>query len=166
MRGPTASFGTLAERHRPEILAYLVRLLGNVHDAQDACQDVFLRAQRAFARLAPDANARAWLYRIATTSGLNAVRSRTRKTSRAADLDPDSLPAAAAASPERRERLRRVARAVDDLPPRQRAALVLRQFHGLAYAEIAASVGGSEAGARANVYQALKRLRASLGESE
>jgi RNA polymerase sigma factor (sigma-70 family) len=165
MRAAIAEFATLAERHRPEILAYLVRLLGDAHDAQDACQDAFLRAQRAFPRLPPDANARAWLYRIATRSGLNVVRRRRRTTSRVADLDPDALPATAGASPERRERLRLVVRAVDRLPPRQRVALVLRRFHGLAYAEIAASVGGTEAGARANVYQALKRLRASLGET-
>jgi DNA-directed RNA polymerase specialized sigma24 family protein len=51
---------------------------------------------------------------------------------------------------------------VDALPPRQRAALMLRRFHGLAYAEIAASVGGTETAARANVYQAVRKLRAVL----
>ena len=43
------SLADLAERHRPELLAYLVRMLGDEHDAQDVCQDTFLRAQRAFA---------------------------------------------------------------------------------------------------------------------
>ena len=56
-------------------------------------------------------------------------------------------------------------RAVEALPPRQRAALMLRQFQGLGYAEIAASLGGNEVAARANVYQALKKLRAALGEA-
>src|SRR5437763_80928 len=51
------SITELAERYRPEILAYLVRLTGNEHDAQDACQDAFLRAQGALGRLAPVAGA-------------------------------------------------------------------------------------------------------------
>ena len=54
-------------------------------------------------------------------------------------------------------------RAVEALPPRQRAALMLRQFQDLGYAEIAAALGGNEDAARANVYQALKKLRAALG---
>ena len=69
----------------------------------------------------------------------------------------------ATVNPEDREESRAIVRAVEALPPRQRAALVLRRFHGLDYAEIAASVGGTEATARANVYQAVKKLRAALG---
>ena len=162
--GPApASLATLSERHRPEIVRYLTRLLGDRDEAEDVCQEVFLRAHRAFARLAPDSNCRAWLYRIATNSGLNAARQRARRLARAADVELDGLPGDSGASPERRVQLRAVATAVETLPPRQRAALVLRQFQGLGYAEIAATLGGNEAAARANVYQALKRLRAALG---
>jgi RNA polymerase sigma-70 factor (ECF subfamily) len=154
----------LVERHRPELLRYLVRLLGNEHDAQDACQDALLRAHRAFARLAPDSNVRAWLYRIATNSARNHARGRGRRQGRTVDVDVDGLPAAER-SAERDEQLRAVTRAVQALPPRQRAALMMRQFQGLAYGEIALSLGGSEVAARANVYQALKKLRAALGDS-
>ena len=157
-----ASVTELAERHRAEILRYLVRLLGDEQDAQDACQDAFLRAHRAFARLAPDSNCRAWLYRIATNSGRNLARHRRRSTARTVAVDLDTLPAADG-TPERRERLRAVARAAHALPPRQRAALMLRQFEGMGYAEIAAALGGNEAAARANVYQAIRKLRAALG---
>jgi RNA polymerase sigma-70 factor, ECF subfamily len=148
------SLAELTARHRDGIVGYLVRLLGDRQEAEDACQDAFLRAHRAFARLGPEASSRAWLYRIATRSALNAARRRARRTARAADVDLDSLPAAAGLSPERREEL---------LAIRQRAALMLRQFEGFAYAEIAEALGGSEEGARANVYQAIKKLRATLG---
>src|SRR5439155_466228 len=84
-------------------------------------QDVFLRAHRAFARLGPEAKSRAWLYRIATNTGLNAARSRARRVARAIAVDPDALPADAGPSPERREELRAMKRAVEALPPRQRA---------------------------------------------
>jgi RNA polymerase sigma-70 factor (ECF subfamily) len=158
-------FAELAQRHRTEILAYLVRLLGDADDARDACQDTFLRAQRAFGRLRDDANHRAWLFRIATNTARSAGRRRARGRERRADVELDGLPARATASPEQREQLRLVARAVWALPPRQRAALMLRRFHGLDYAEVAASLGGSAAGARANVYQAVRKLRAALEES-
>jgi len=163
MNRPPASSAELVERHRPELLRYLVRLLGDEDDAQDACQEACLRAHRAFTRLGPDANARAWLYRIATNSALDAARERTRKRARTADIDPDALPAATVAVVEDRAELRVVARAVGRLPPRQRAALMLRRFHDLEYGEIAAALGGNEAAARANVYQAIKKLRAALG---
>ena len=162
MRQAPVPLTDLVERHRPAILGYLTRMLGDEHDAQDACQEAFLRAHRAFGRLAPGSNSRAWLYRIATNCALNTARHRARRRARTVDVDLDTLPAAAAPAAER-ERLRAVARAVERLPPRQRAALMLRQFDGLGYAEIAASLGGSEAAARANVYQAVKKLRASLG---
>jgi RNA polymerase sigma-70 factor (ECF subfamily) len=160
MRQAPVPLADLVERHRPAILGYLTRMLGDEHDAQDACQEAFLRAHRAFGRLAPGSNARAWLYRIATNCALNAARHLAGRRARTVDLDLDTLPAAPARD---RERLRAVARAVETLPPRQRAALMLRQFQGLDYAEIAASLGGSEAAARANVYQAVRKLRASLG---
>ena len=155
------SFDQLAERYRPEILAYLVRLLGDPHDAEDVCQEALLRAYRAFDRLAPDSNVRAWLYKIATRTALNAVKQRRRGANRSVDIDLDTLPSDSTIL-DRREQLRAVARAVNDLPPKQRAALMLRQFQGLSYAEIAASLACSEAAARANVYQAIRRLREVL----
>src|SRR5881396_2337938 len=157
------SLAELTERHRGEIVGYLARLLGDRQEAEDACQEAFMRAHRAFGRLAPDANSRAWLYRIATNTGLNAARRRSHRAARRADVHPDALPADAGPSLERREELRAVRRAVEALPPRQRAALMLRQFQDLGYAEIAATLGGNEDTARANVYQALKKLRAALG---
>jgi RNA polymerase sigma-70 factor (ECF subfamily) len=163
MRGPAASFTLLAERRRPEILAYLVRMLGNRDDAEDACQETFLRAHAAFGRLDAGSNTRAWLYRIATNTALNLARGRARRSSRLAETDPDTLAGAAGIGAEQRADLRAVGRAVAALPPRQRAALMLRCFQGLDYAEIAASVGGTGDAARANVYQAMRKLRAALG---
>jgi RNA polymerase sigma-70 factor (ECF subfamily) len=157
------SSGELVERHRAEILRYLIRLLGDPDDAQDACQDVFLRAHRAFGRLRDGSNPRAWLYRIATNHAATAARRRARRSARTAEADLDRLPAPADA-PERRAELRAVAHAVGALPPRQRAALLLRRFQGLGYDEIAATLGGNESAARANVYQAVRKLRAALGE--
>ena len=157
------SFDQLVERYRPELLAYLARLLGDAHDAEDACQDALLRAYRAFDRLRPGSNARAWLYKIATRTAFNALKGRQRAAARTADVDMDTLPARSD-SLDQREELRAIARAVEALPPKQRAALMLRQFHGMSYVEIAATLECSQDAARANVYQAIKRLREALSE--
>jgi RNA polymerase sigma-70 factor (ECF subfamily) len=155
-------FDQLIENHRNEIVGYLTRMLGDVQDAEDAYQDALLRAYRAHKRLRPDSNVRAWMYKIATRVALNALKRRRRERSRITDMDLDTLSADSTLTLEQREQLRSVARAVEALPPKQRAALMQRQFQGLSYAEVAQSLGGSEAAARANVYQALRKLKLAL----
>jgi RNA polymerase sigma-70 factor (ECF subfamily) len=152
-----ASLTQLVERHRAELLVYARRMLGHEQDAQDVCQDALLRACRAFGRLPGDANVRAWLYKIVTNSALTTLK-RRRRTVSTVDLDIDGLPA----PPDERERLRSVERAVYRLPPKQRAALMQRRVQGMSYADIAVSLDCSEAAARANVYQAVKKLRVLL----
>ena len=161
MTDPASSFEQLVRRHRGEIGAYLRRLLGSESEADDVAQDTWLRAHRAFGRLPADANARAWLSRIATNRALTALRRRRGSAARAAAVDLETLPARGD-DLEGRIELRRVAGAVAALPPKQRAALVARRFSGLDYAEIALTLGCSPDAARANVYQAIRRLRGVL----
>jgi RNA polymerase sigma-70 factor (ECF subfamily) len=161
MIDPAPSFEQLLRRHRGEITAYLRGLLGSESDAEDVAQDTWLRAHRAFGRLPADANARAWLYRIATNRALTALRKRRGAAARAAAVDLETLPARGVELDGRIE-LRRVARAVGALPPKQRAALIARRFSGLDYDAIAVTLGCSPDAARANVYQAVRRLRGVL----
>jgi len=156
------SFEHLVERHRPELLAYLTRLLGDPHDAEDACQDALMRAYRAYSRLRPDSNPRAWLYKIATNTAFNVLKRRKRTAMHHVEIDLERLSSDMNPTYEQGEQMRAISQAVEALPPKQRAALMLRQYQGLRYAEIASSVGGNEASARANVYQAIKRLRKAL----
>src|SRR4030095_7669336 len=130
MRGPAASFTLLAERRRPEILAYLVRMLGNRDDAEDACQETFLRAHAAFGRLDAESNTRAWLYRIATNTALNVARGRARRTSRLVESDPDTLAGAVGTGAEERADLRAVAHAGSAPPRPRRAPPRGRRAHG------------------------------------
>jgi RNA polymerase sigma-70 factor (ECF subfamily) len=149
----------LATYHQP-VYRFLVRLcLGDRHEAEDLCQETFLRAFRAFDRLDDQANHRAWVYRIAYNSFLN---DRRRRRHREVELD-DSVPAGRSGD-DARELARAVLRFVADLPPKQRAALVLRRVEGREYDEVAAILGCSEESARANAYQALKKVRQRFGE--
>lgn len=162
MTQPHRPFDQLVERYRPELLAYLIRLLGNSHDAEDVCQDAFLRAYRAFDRLEANSNTRAWLYRIMTNTALNFIKRRRQAIARAVDIDPESLSSRTDGDTERRERFQQITQAVEALPPKQRAALMQRQFQGLSYEDIAEALGCSAESARANVYQAIKKLRSAL----
>lgn len=152
------TFESVVARHRHEVLAYLTRLMSNRADAEDVCQDTFLRAHRAYPRLHDRTQVRAWLFTIATRAALNAQRHRRRTTARHVDLNPDTLPMI----PASRDVDPSLYRAVNALPVRQRAALMQRIFHDHSYADIAATLGCSAEAARANVYQALKRLKVAL----
>lgn len=168
---PHASdFELLVERHSREIFAYLWRLLGGRPEAEDCLQETFLRAYRSRAQPKPKAlgNPRAWLYRIATNTARNHLRSRSREAARSVDLLSGHFTTGRGMeeSVELRERLEAVARAVEALPHKQRAALLLRKYQGLDYADVASTLDCTENAARANVYQALRRLRTVLLEDK
>jgi len=157
-------FEMLVELHSGELCAYLWRLTGDEADARDCLQDTFLRAFRAYDRLQDFSNLRAWLYKIATN---------TARTQHARDHRRQAEPLLEpVASGERavdvqvmeRTQLAAVKQAVMELPVRQRAALMMRKYQELEYSEIAEILECSEDSARANVYQAIKKLRRQFAE--
>ena len=162
----TPDFESLITTHSTAVFGYLWRLLRDEADAEDCLQETYLRAWRAYPRLAAagHTNPTAWLYRIATNTARTHLRQRARAASRTAALDP-ALAAGGpgpAALADQRAALAAVAAAVEALPDQQRAALILRKYQGLSYAEVAQALECSEAAARANVYQAVKKLRVIL----
>jgi len=153
----------LLARHGLELARHLRRIVRDDDLAQDLLQDTMLRAHRALARLGAGANERAWLYRIATNAALNHLRSKARerraleRAGREMDavVHPD-LGARAGTEASRREALwQRVA----GLPERQRVAITLRIADELEYDAIAERMGCTPETARANVYQATKKLK-------
>lgn len=149
--------------HGLELARHLRRLVHDDEVAQDLLQDTLLRAHRALTRLGSGANERAWLYRIATNAALNHLRKKQREH-RA--LERHAHEAEPAASPDTDGRaqehdVRRVTlwSRVAALPERQRVALTLRIADELDYDQIAARMGCTPQAARANVYQATKKLR-------
>lgn len=146
--------------HRDEIYRYAWRMVSNEQDAQDLTQETFLRAYRAFARLQPDSNVRAWLYRIATNLCLTFLKQRGREKIHALDANLLADSQTPQAAYGKLELMQEVAQAVESLPSRQRAAIVQRKYQGFSYAQIAHNLDCSEAAARAHVYQGLRKLRA------
>ena len=156
---PKPEFAELVEAHAREIHAFVWRLVREDAESEDVLQSAFLRAFRAYDRLPGGANYRAWLYKIAG----NEARTRLRRRARSPVELSDDFPAAAPSVEHQAElqlRLSEVAQAVEKLPHKQRTSLILRKYQGLGYAEIGEILEVSPEAARANVYQALRKLRA------
>lgn len=157
-------FTSMIERFGDEVYRFACQLTGNGADADDLYQETLLKAFRAFDRLAADANHRAWLYRICS----NTFISDRRKHGRVTPINDVLAETLTARSPDpvealdARDLLREVEKFVDDLPPKQRVALVLRKHHEYGYADIAGILNSSEAAARANVHEALLKLRGAF----
>ena len=143
-------------QHRDEVLGYLRRLLGQ--RAEDAWQETFLRALRAYDRLEHGRHLRAWVFTIATRVAMDELRSKAR-----GDASLDLNGAAEPAAPElRRPAYRELEHLAGTLPPTERAAVVLRYGYDLTYAAIGDALGSSEDAARAAASSGVRRLRRNL----
>ena len=170
--GDIDSFNQLVKRWERPIFALAYRTLGREEDARDVTQETFLRAFRALAGFKGDAKFSSWLYRIA----LNLCRDWMRKERRAPlvavseDVDLEQL--AAVQGPvetvedlaARAELHREVAKAMERLPAEQRQAIILKEYHGLTFQEIADLMKCPLSTVKTRVYQGLSTLRKQLGE--
>jgi RNA polymerase sigma factor (sigma-70 family) len=137
--------------HRDEILRYLHRLLGT--RAEDAWQETFLRALRAYDRLEHGRHLRAWVFTIATRVAMDELRTPARDRPVHAGIGNEP-------SVElRRPAFRELEHLTDGLPPTERAAVVLRYGYDLPYTQIADALGSSEEAARAAASSGVRRLR-------
>jgi RNA polymerase sigma factor (sigma-70 family) len=149
-------FSAFLEEHRSLVYRFLAATVGRDH-ADDCFQETFLSALKAYPRLRPDSNLRAWVMTIATNKVMDHGRRRSRAAVPVAEVPERAAPAQdpEPADPD-------VWAAVRNLPPLQRAAVVHRYVLDLPYAEVAEAIGTSEEAARANAYEGRKKLRAAL----
>lgn len=162
---PPGDFEAIVLTHHAEIHRYLCRIAARVSEADDMSQETFLRAYRAWTGLATDTNHRAWLYTIATNIYRNHLRSeRRRRTAHATvratrrEIDVDGPEAEAVAAETRAL----TEAAIRNLPLKQRLAFNLRKLEELDYETIGKSLDCSAESARANVFQALRKIRAAV----
>jgi RNA polymerase sigma-70 factor (ECF subfamily) len=152
------TFSAIWVAQRTDLLRYLQSLTRDADLAEDLCQATAERAWRARARLEAPDQARPWLFRIATNAWLD-----DRRRQRPSPLD-DTVGAVApghdeAARLDAAALLVEVAAFIETLPPKQRAALVLRKHHEADYAAIATTLGCSEVAARRSVHEGLRKVR-------
>ena len=155
------------QRHERDIMRYLIRVSGDREDAADLFQETWLRAYRAYPRLHPESDVRPWLYAIATNLCRNRARDGARR-SRVIVPDTEERPAADTTGKGGHSlhetngyAMVHMRELISNLPIKQRRALYLRHFGGLDCTEIATAMGGSQESARANVSQAMRKLKAA-----
>jgi RNA polymerase sigma-70 factor (ECF subfamily) len=182
--GEAAAFDTLVRRYERRIVAYLIRIVGEREEALDCSQEVFVRVYTKADRYDPTSPFKAWLYRIATNAGLDALRKRKRRRWTSMDgtlfkVTADN-PAAGSASPAalsdeppapagnaesdvlQSERASLVHRAVGTLPDKYRTAVILRDLQELTYEEIAGVLDCSIGTVKSRVNRARNLLRDKL----
>lgn len=180
-------FTPQAEKYRRELLAHCYRMSGSVHEAEDLVQETYLKAWRAYDKFEGRSSLRTWLYRIATTTCLTALETKGRRplptglgapsSDPSADLVtreevpwlepiPDEMLGTAAADPAvvatSRDSLRlALIAALQFLPPKQRAVLILREVLAWPAADVASLLDTSTAA----VNSALQRARAQIAQA-
>jgi RNA polymerase sigma-70 factor, ECF subfamily len=170
--GDEASFGELLQRYRTPVVNFLQRMVRDRATAEDLAQEVFLRIYRARKKYVPSAKFTTWLFRIATNLALNALRD-SRYHQMEVSLDapaeenvaPVNLPSRGPAADERlieQDRAAFIRQAIERLPAKQRAAVLMHKFQEMDYSEIAEALECSESALKSLLFRAYETLRVEL----
>jgi len=171
--GDADSFNELIHRWERPIYALAYRQIGREEDARDVCQDTFLRAYRGLNGFRGQAKFSSWLYRIALNLCRDWMRRERRTPVVQAPEDMDLMDLAAAREPSesiedrvgRHDLTRAVERAMALLPEEQRTAIVLKEYQGLTFQEIADLLGCPLSTVKTRLYQGLTVLRRELARA-
>jgi RNA polymerase sigma-70 factor (ECF subfamily) len=158
-RDGESAFDEAVRRHELQIVRIAYRILGNWADAEDVAQDVFIRLYRHGLDFADSTALQSWLYRVTVNRCIDRTRSIVPTTEISEFTAPNLSPEASLLRSELKQRLMA---ALQTLPAKERAAVVLREIEGLPTAEVAAILGSTEGTVRSQISKAVLRLRALL----
>lgn len=166
--GDPEAFAGLVEQHSGLLFRYLLRMVGNVAEAEDLLQETFVAAFTARERYEERGSLRAWLLTIACNRARNALRdeARTLVDTERVEAELACVPCLAGQPEEETLRLElraAILAALQSLLPARREAVVLRDVEGCSYAEVAAVLGVSQGAARVLVHRGREQLRGLLG---
>ena len=164
--GDRAAFDELVRRTSADTYTLAFRLVGNEEDARDVVQETYLRAYKGIGRFREEAQLSTWLYRITANCAATHLGKRRKhrheelpEDDQVLDLSPARDPQAVADATGLRERL---TDALEELPPKLRAVVVLRDVYDLPHEAIAAELGISESAAKVRLHRARRKLRERL----
>jgi RNA polymerase sigma-70 factor (ECF subfamily) len=161
LRGDTQAFGVLIHRYRKMVIGVAYRVCGNIELAEDMAQETFIRVWDKLSSFRPEGNFRGWICRIAANLTIDTLR-RQKPT-----VDIEKVVAGSTDDgPERvalkRERAAAVRAAILKLPPQTRTTLVLREYQGFSYQEIADALDVPLGTVKSRLSDARRRLKIEL----
>ncbi len=169
--GDETSFALLLEKHRAPVVNFLHRMVQNRAVSEELAQEVFLRVYRSRENYEPTAKFTTWLFRIATHLALNWIRD-GKKEKRNESLNEELLEGVERQVADRgpnveqamiyRARLEEVRKAIEALPEKQRAAVLMHKYQGLDYSQISEALSCSESALKSLLFRAYETLRSRL----
>jgi RNA polymerase sigma-70 factor, ECF subfamily len=169
--GDQTSFGLLLQRHRGPVFHFLCRMVQNQAVAEELAQEVFLRIYRTRATYQPTAKFTTWLFRIATRLALNSLRD-GKKEKLQDSLEEQTSDGTTRQLPDRgrtieqemlyQARLREVREAIEGLPAKQKAAVLMHKYDDMEYSQIARVLRCSESAVKSLLFRAYESLRFAL----
>ncbi|HXF03995.1 MAG TPA: sigma-70 family RNA polymerase sigma factor [Blastocatellia bacterium] len=162
LNGETEAFGLLIKRWEKKIYSLALRMLGQSEDARDAAQDVFLTAYRNLRQFRGDARFSSWLYRIAINCCYNKLREKQAEHTSLDEATTIAVEDPVVSRIHRQQLAERVRRAVHALPPELRQVVIMKEYEGLTFAEIAEILNIPVSTAKTRLYTGLDQLRKRL----
>lgn len=169
--GDQRGFAILLERHRGPVVHFLYRMVQNQAVSEELAQEVFLRVYRSRGTYEPTAKFTTWLFRIATHLALNWIRDGKKEKNQESLSEqlldgverqvPDRQPTVEQAL-VREARMREIRRAIEALPAKQRAAVLMHKYQELEYSQIAKILSCSESAVKSLLFRAYETLRDRL----
>jgi RNA polymerase sigma-70 factor, ECF subfamily len=164
LAGDADAFAILVDRYYDRFARYAVHMVGNREDAEEALQDAFVRAYRSLGQYEERERFAGWLFRILVNQCRTMAAVRRRRERTFPDVDPGGLALSDAGGSEQHDLRDRLERALAQLPPDQREAVVLRYAEDLSYEDMAAVTGAGVSALKMRVKRAFVRLRELLQE--
>ena len=168
--GDRPAFDELVRRTYVDTYTLALRLTADEEDARDVVQEAYLRAWKGLDRFRGDAQFTTWMYRITANAAYTTVKKRRRHRSESLEgvedvieLHPDAQPEGAA---ETQALLARLSTALEQLPPKLRVLVVLKDVYGLSHEEIGEELGISVAAAKVRLHRGRKKLRDLLYDED
>jgi RNA polymerase sigma-70 factor (ECF subfamily) len=169
--GDETSFALLLERHRSPVVNFLHRMVQNRAVSEELAQEVFLRVYRSRENYEPTAKFTTWLFRIATHLALNWIRD-GQKEKRNESLSEELIDGAERQVADRQPsieqaliydvKVQEIRKAIEALPEKQRAAVLMHKYQGLDYSQISAALSCTESAVKSLLFRAYETLRSRL----
>ncbi|MBI5026411.1 MAG: sigma-70 family RNA polymerase sigma factor [Nitrospirae bacterium] len=163
LAGDAEAIEELVMKYQRHIYAFLYRMTNDMEGAKDLTQKTFLKAIKGINGFRREASFKTWLYQIAMNTGLNHITQKRHEEVELEEsiMDPelDSGQTGALSAIIEKEKRNRIKKGIEELPERQRLAIVLRVYDGLSCSETARVMGCSEGAVKAHYHNGVKRLR-------